>query len=271
MGEVKPLITNTFEGAGNGSLSFDFLGVTPGQTFELCQFPLDFRQMFFALTKQPGIFDLNSVGQISEVLKPHVNPNRVTTMLYRWFNLCLNRKTDKPVETILAKSERFNLTYNRTVQLEAESTKLGEGQAVIFDTPTGLRESETVVTVASFEAGKTWGLPLLTPLKESLESFIQPFKYILQHLGVNCFKVRSNLLDFTQLVSLVVVVERLTTHPVSVPAFLQGSIVQFPATFKRELKSTRLRFGGKYSEFVRLASFHQLLTLLAFDVLFDDL
>ena len=65
---------------------------------------------------------------------------------------------------------------------------------------------------------------------------------------------------------MIVIVEGLSGHVVSIAAFLQSSIVQCPAKPKSILKFWDRRLSREYSEFVGFAGF-QLLTFLAFEVL----
>jgi hypothetical protein len=122
--------------------------------------------------------------------------------------------------------------------------------------PAHLGIGKTIVAITALKTGKACFLTEFHPAKEALESFIYPFQYILQNLAMRVFKVGSYFLDFGKLVGLVVIVEGRTDHPISVPAFLQSGVVEFPAKRKRTFKFSDLGFGRKYSKFVSFASFH---------------
>src|ERR1051326_6506235 len=79
------------------------------------------------------------------------------------------------------------------------------------------------------------------------------------------------LLDLRQLISLIVVGDRLTRHAVSVPSLLHSGIVEFSGTVKRPLQAFLLLASWIQSEFVCLlrhafgsqytASWHLLMAL----------
>jgi hypothetical protein len=120
-----------------------------------------------------------------------------------------------------------------------------------MERPTELGEGETVVSIPAL---KTWVANLLFArfysTKERLKSLVYTPKYILQYLAMDVFVLRAYFLYLNKLIGLVVVIQALASHAVSVSAFLQGGVVQLPATSEREGKQLNLLMSRNQSELV---------------------
>ena len=262
MSKIQPLIFNPAESPGNASFGYHFARVVPRQVPEPRQLPLNFSQVLFALSKQPRISNLLTVRKIGKVFKANIYTD-YRARVFGLLELVLNRKANKLVQSIPANSAGLHFTHDLTVKVHSDSSDFGNGKFIVLpnratscDRPTALGIGETFVTVTVLEAWETSFLTQFSPAKEALKSFINPFENILQDLGMDFFKFSSFFFNLRKLIRLVVIVEGPANHPVSIPAFLQSSVVEFTAKPESNFKFSFLSFGREYSKLVGFASFH---------------
>src|SRR5207244_2468664 len=122
-------------------------------------------------------------------------------------------------------TDRLHSPTHRTVQVQFESTDLGESEPASQHRPTKLGIGETIVPIPTLEA---WVSRCVAPphaCEEGLECPINPVKDLMQYLAIYIVKIRSNLLTLHKGGRLFGKADALTCHAIGIPAMLEGSVI----------------------------------------------
>jgi hypothetical protein len=215
-------------------------------------------QLVQGLAKVAGIANLFARRKRCEVRKPQVYTNNLIGMrqnnVYNVYNL--NRKADIPVLTLPFDGNSFDLALHGTVQSHFERAYLGESEPIVLERPTCLRIGETIIPPSAFVSRIARRFTRLHPTEERLKGLVYPTKDILQYLTMYIAVFRSCLLHSRQLVGLVIVVQALVSHAVSVSTFLQGGVVQLSATGESPVKTLGLLSSRNQPELVSSTARH---------------
>jgi len=177
---------------------------------------------FFEPTR---IINSPSVAPRHERQQPDIQSNRLIVR-WQWFRFYDATETGIPHAVLTFEVESFNLTLDRTVQLNLDVANLRKRKAATqFES--GLRIGEGVVAALGTKARKPRYLSTLAAKKKGLESLVHPAQRILQNLTVHRSNVLSNGFDVWELLRLLDVVDALAVRRPGLTTFLQGRVVQF--------------------------------------------
>lgn len=222
------------------------------------QFLLSLCQSLFFNAKEFRVSDLFTIRQHGKRFQPAVN-TRCICRGRQWFWLTLDTKAREPFARRTAgDSQRLYLAFNGAVQLDFHLADFRELQLARLESKAGL-EVRDAVSSARTKARKARFLANFESAKEGVKGFFQSSEDVLQHLRVNRAEFGANALDFGQLNSLRVIVDRCSIDAPCVSAFLQPSVVEFAAKRQRRVKFAGLRLARIDSVFER--SLHLSLSL----------
>ena len=184
----------------------------------------------------------------------HLQPNVYTRLLtserhqLNW-NAFTGQAAIPPI-SLFGDSDRLDSTLDGPTPPNGDSTDLGEYQIAIIEggTVAKLLVGETRVAVSALEAGIPWQLTRLDAAKECLEGTVQAGEHVLQDLGVDVVVLGPNVFDGGKFSALMGTSDALVALLPSVSAFLENSIVEFPAATQNERHLLLLL--GRWQKFV---------------------
>jgi len=147
----------------------------------------------------------------------------------------------------------FDIPLNRPGQEEFELADTGNIQVPSFNLPSGLLQSEGIISVFSPEPGES-GLfaYILAPAKEGVKSTIETLQNILQDLRSN-FKLRKFLFKSRKLSLLSYTRNRFAILPVNIDFLLKSQIIECAAYFE-PLKAISLSLFIYYGSVLECSS-----------------
>src|SRR6202008_2542401 len=167
-----------------------------------------------------------AVGKSSEGFPTHILSDGIA-ILRKVLRLIFDREAGIPVSRLTTNRQRLDVAFDVSVLFDLNVANFRQLQpALQFESALGV--SETIVSVAPFEARESCFLPTLHTTKECLVGLVQTTQRILQHLAEHTRNVWSNCFDVRQLVDLVEYTNRSTALP-CFDSLLQSSVVQFTA------------------------------------------
>jgi hypothetical protein len=133
----------------------------------------------------------------------------LTLHYWQWFRLFyLTREDDIPLSCLIFDRGCFDVDLYLTVQLNLDGTDLGDMYTIIMrETIAALGIGEAVVAVPALKSRKSRLFTVFDTAEEVVKGFLQPSKDILQYLRVDILVFFPDLLDFWQLVCLLIVVD----------------------------------------------------------------
>lgn len=143
------------------------------------------------------------------------------------------RKRNKPLAgRDSANRYSLNIAFDGTGEMDLQSANLRKVQITPFEFPARLFQRERVVAVSAFEAGKSSLLSSFHTTEERLIRLIESFKNVLQALRADLGKFGECLLEFRELVLLIVGRKRFLALTVYHDSLFKGKIIQRPAAFQ---------------------------------------
>ena len=85
-----------------------------------------------------------------------------------------------------------------------------------------------MVAIATLETRVSWLLSCLHPSEKGLHRFVQTPDNVLQHMGMDVFVFRPELLDSRQIILLLIVANGDLLHTPGFFSFCQGGVIQLP-------------------------------------------
>ena len=230
--------------------------VLPGQ--ELHSLPASFAAFFAAgdpavrflqfplgLTIVTGIVGDLALGSDEE----HFQADVYASLLAGWQQWVRGhigaRETAVPPVGFLGERDRLDRAFKGAAPSEGNAPDLGQDKAPVLKcgTVATLLIGETRVAVGALEAGIPWLRSCLHTAKERLEGAIQARQYVLQDLGVDVVVLRPHGLNGGQFSALMGAGDAHPTFLPGVTAFLERSVVEFPAATQNERHRLLLLLG----------------------------
>lgn len=190
-------------------------------------------QPFFSLAQMLRVRNLLACRERGEVLNANVHADTRARLWDVAALVTFNAKADIPAVNLALECDRLNRAFNGAREAQVTTTDFRERQLVAREFPAALRKGERIITILVSEARIAGFLSGFDSAEETVKGFLHALQCVLQDLTVNRCDIGTLLLDFRQLVGLVVVVERDARHLVSVSPLLQRSVVEFAADGKR--------------------------------------
>ena len=185
---------------------------------------------------------LCSVAQSCKRRNSNVNSDNLTCFLKR-LGFGFNGENRKPFSALPFNRQSFNFADYLTRKFEFNRSDFRERQLISRQRETALRKTKTVESVLTFETRKTC-LTFFGAAVKSLETFVQSFQNVLQNLRVNLFIFGIGLLNFFELVGLIVIVQRNAIQLISIAAFLKRGVIQISAEIQSLFKIRLGNFRG---------------------------
>jgi len=146
---------------------------------------------------------------------------------------------------ITLNGQGFDVSTDRTVQLDSHITDFGNGQLVAYQLEARLFEGERVVQALSLKAWVSWFLTSFDTAKERFERQVYALLHILQNLGMNIFQrwflgfpLREQFVGIVQ-------AQRLTRLLVGILTSRQRIIIDPTAKLKHSIKACSLGIRWK--------------------------
>ena len=228
--EVPPLVVNPLMGFGYEDSGFRpaFRGFNPpGEPF------LSHGKHILRLLKKAGILDLHALGGGEKRLTADIDADTSASRRQKFLGHIIAGETDIPLASrASADGESLNIPFDRTGQPEFESADVFDGEVLAVQSPASLFESETVIPIPAFEAGKPRLISILYPAKEAGIGFIKAFQHVLKHLRASFSVFVEGDLEFRELLNLAVAGYGGFILAVNRDALLKGSVVEPTAKVK---------------------------------------
>jgi hypothetical protein len=204
------------------------------------------------------------IGGYKKGLQPHVDAHRFVGM-GKWLGFYHRREYGIPFASLTLDAQRFDLSFNRTMQLDFNAAYLGKLQSIAVELKPKLGIDEAVVAVSALKSRiSRLLLASLYSAKERLERFVCSVQHILGHLAIHLFVFRTINLDDRKLRALCL---KRDADMVLLPGFLpllQSSIVEMSAKTQRLAKLLSLVIRGIHSVFERFQHLFPRLSLNVF-------
>ena len=191
----------------------------------------------FGILVEPGIGNGFSIGQSGEVNQPDINPDFIVKGR-KSVGCILNRQANIPLTALPLERGGLDLPDQGSVEFDLDVPNALDTKhpSIEPDAITVGGKGDAIKPAAGFEPWISGIVPAFYPSEERLECLIHPAKHV---LGAGIIR-KTAILGRTylpKLVSLVVVVERLTASLVGIPALLESSIVETASLAKLDIQS----------------------------------
>ena len=225
--KIGPPISDTFVNMRNDFLRLDSLH---SSLLKLAHLPLGLGKRFLVCPKKPWIGDLFSSRQSSEGCKTNINTHSLIG-----FGKCYRFRFAREAGIPLicgtsADSEGFNITSDRSMELDLNVTDLRQPEPAINEGKSPLRISETVVSIGTTKSRIARCFACLGAPKESLKSKVDSNGDVLKDLAMDCIQGRPLLLQLRQCSLLFIQRNRLLISFPKILALLKKVVIQ-PAAF----------------------------------------
>jgi len=179
--------------------------------------------------KAMRIFDILIATGNSEGLKADIDTD-LSVRYRQWFDVNRIGEYGIPLIPITFDGNGIDFSFEGPVHLNLDKPCIPDIEPVIlhFNTVTVGREGYRVEPVISLESREAGLLPMLDSTEECLETLIKPAEHVLGSTAIKFGYFREFLTKPLKLIGLIEIVKALMLHPVSIPAFLKGSIVKMP-------------------------------------------
>ena len=159
-------------------------------------FPLSLSQPLCGSVQKLRVFDDRSIGKSGEGLDPHIDPDRERIGWKNRFRNPLAGKRHPPFPGGRPENGTgLDRSFDQTMENDGNGSDLGQAKTVARKiTPAvPLRKGQGRVLTLSLEAWVAGILPVFDTAKERLKSQVDPYRHVLERLGIDRFQRRTDL------------------------------------------------------------------------------